>query len=224
MTMTAAELVASKKHILLDFDGPICAAFAGYGAANISRQLAMLIEMDGTEVPPELFATSDPFELLHYAASLGDTDVLIDIDGEFRRLEVQAVRIAEPTPHAVEVIRALSTTDHTVTIVSNNSTEAVETYARRHHITPLLAGVSGRTSPDPSLLKPNPHLLLAALSQRGAAPGDSVMVGDSASDIEAAVQAGVSSIALANKPGKREKLAAAHPDIVIQCMSSLVES
>jgi hypothetical protein len=30
-------LVAGKKHILLDFDGPVREAFAGYGAANISR-------------------------------------------------------------------------------------------------------------------------------------------------------------------------------------------
>lgn len=224
MIQSAAELVASKRHVLLDFDGPVCAAFAAYGAANISRQLAMLISQGGGDVPAELVSSSDPFELLHYAATLGDPDLLAEVDSEFRRLEVLAIRIAAPTPNAAEVVRALVQLGHTVTIVSNNSTGAIASYAQAHQLAGLLASISARTDPDPSLLKPNPHLLLEALAQLGAAPHDAVMVGDSGTDVEAAHDAEVIAIALANRPDKAQVLRESRPAAVIDRMSALLPS
>lgn len=224
MTMSAAELVASKKHILLDFDGPICAAFAGYGAANISRQLATLLAQSGTNVPAGFSESTDPFSLLRFAATLGDPHLLAKIDLEFRRLEVQAVRAAPATPAAARVLEALARAGHVLTIVSNNSTEAVDSYVRLNNLTGLLAGISARTEPDPSLLKPNPYLVLQALHDRRASPADGVIVGDSASDIEAAHRAGVRAIAFVNKVGKDEQLRRANPDVLINSMGELVET
>lgn len=222
MTLTAAELVASKKHILLDFDGPVCAAFAGYGAANISRQLAMLVAMDGADVPGDLSDSPDPFELLRYAATLGDPDLLAEVDAEFRRLEGLAVRIAPPTAHAAEVIQELISHGHTLAIVSNNSAEAIETYLRLHRLDRFVAYISARTGYDPSLLKPNPHLIMDTLQALGASPNDAVMVGDSVTDIEAARSAAISVIALANKPTKITPLQRAAPEILVTSMRALV--
>lgn len=221
--MTAAELVASKEHILLDFDGPICAAFAGYGAANISRQLAMLMAMDGTDVPDELSNHPDPFELLRYAASLGDTDLLAEVDAEFRRLEGLAIRVAPPTPGAAEVIQELAGAGHVLAIVSNNSVDAIRHYLRLHRLEKYVARISARADPDPSLLKPNPHLIMDALESLSASPRDGVMVGDSVSDIQAAHQAGTSVIALANKTDKVVALRAAAPEALITSMYALVD-
>ena len=222
MTMTAAELVASKKHILLDFDGPICAAFAGYGAANISRQLATLMAMEGVVVPAKLFDSPDPFELLRYASTPGDPALLADVNAEFRRLEVQAVRFAPLTPDSREVVQRLANGGHSISIVSNNSAQAVERYARIHQLTGFLAGINARCVDDPSFLKPNPHLLLDALRDRCATAGDAVMIGDSASDIRAAQAAKVSSVAFVNRPTKRQRLLQSHPDAVITEMRQLL--
>lgn len=222
MSLTAVELVASKKYILLDFDGPVCAAFAGYGAANISRQLAMLMSMEGADVPDGLSDSADPFELLRYAATLGDPDLLAEVDAEFRRLEGLAVRIAPPTPDAAEVIQGLANAGHTIAIVSNNSTEAIQSYLRRHHLERFVACISARTDSDPSLLKPSPHLIMDALQALDGSPSEGVMVGDSVTDIEAARHANLPVIALANKPEKREPLQHAAPDLLITSMRALV--
>jgi hypothetical protein len=40
------------------------------GAANISRQLAALLNQGGADVPAELFDSTDPFALLRYGATL----------------------------------------------------------------------------------------------------------------------------------------------------------
>jgi HAD superfamily hydrolase (TIGR01549 family) len=222
VSISAAELVSSRKHILLDFDGPICAAFAGYGAENISRQLATLIAMEGVDVPAELRGSSDPFELLHYAAATGDADLLIEVAAEFQRLEVLAAQIAPATPGAADVVEILVKRGHSVTVVSNNSLEAVQLYARRHRLSEVIAGIEARTEADPSLLKPNPHLLLNALNARGGSGSDSLMIGDSTFDVEAARHVGIPVIALANDPAKKDGLLRAQPDALISEITELI--
>jgi phosphoglycolate phosphatase len=46
--------------------------------------------------------------------------------------------------------------------------------------------VSARTSPDPTLLKPHPHLLTTALTTLNVPAAAATFVGDSVTDIEAA--------------------------------------
>ena len=47
------------------------------------------------------------------------------------------------------------------------------------------------------------------------------MIGDSPSDIQAARQAAAAAIAFANKPTKRDRLAALHPDATVDRMADL---
>ena len=68
-----------------------------------------------------------------------------------------------------------------------------------------LDAIVGRTSPDPALLKPSPHLVTLALGRIGGALDESVFVGDSPSDLIAGAGAGIPTIAFANRPGKRER-------------------
>ncbi|WP_190820367.1 HAD family hydrolase [Saccharopolyspora pogona] len=86
----------------------------------------------------------------------------------------------------------------------------------------MVAGVSARASADVDELKPPPYLLLQAMSFLGVPPESSVMVGDSATDIEAAQRAGSKSIAYANKPGKREKFMKYRPTGIVDQMTELI--
>jgi phosphoglycolate phosphatase-like HAD superfamily hydrolase len=81
----------------------------------------------------------------------------------------------------------------------------------------------GRTGPDPSLLKPSPHLVVEAMRALDADPHREsyVLVGDSVSDVTAARGAGISSIGYANAQGKRRALSHAGADIVIDDMATL---
>ncbi|MGW5642093.1 HAD family hydrolase [Saccharopolyspora sp. NPDC003762] len=69
----------------------------------------------------------------------------------------------------------------------------------------MVADVSARTNADVSELKPQPHLLLRAASFLGVSPERCVMIGDSATDIEAAQRAGTKCIAYANAGALRKR-------------------
>lgn len=47
-------------------------------------------------------------------------------------------------------------------MVSNNSAAAVRAYLDKHNLARYVVDVSCRTEPDPTLLKPHPHLLRRA--------------------------------------------------------------
>lgn len=219
MTNEAAELLASKPNVLLDFDGPICSVFGGVGADTVARQLRErlgLTEEHSAEA-------RDPFDILRYAAAEGRHEAAA-AERELTRLEVTAVRSALPTTGADELIKTLSQRGQAIVVVSNNSVAAVVSYLRAQDVEPFIHGVSARATADPDLLKPNPHLLSRAINQLASAPEDCVMVGDSVADIQAARSAGVVVIAFANKPDKRERFAPQRPDATIDEIAQLLGS
>ena len=218
---SAPEILANRCCVLLDFDGPVCAVFGGPGARIIGAQLSAFLTRIGVRVPDALFGTSDPFALLRLAATVSD-NAAEKADAEFRSLETAAVLTAPQTEGAVDVLRALTETGRSVAIVSNNSEQAIRVYLDRHKIGRFVAAIAGRTSPNVALLKPSPHLLHEAMNALAATPDDSVMVGDSASDIDAARAAGVAVIAFANKPTKRQDLALLQPDAIVSRMHDLL--
>ncbi|WP_231933670.1 HAD-IA family hydrolase [Micromonospora coxensis] len=78
----------------------------------------------------------------------------------------------------------------------------------------------GRPEAAPEKMKPDPFPVLAAIRELGAEQAECVLVGDSATDIEAAHAAGIAAIGYANKPGKRERFTAA--EAVIDSMAEMV--
>jgi HAD superfamily hydrolase (TIGR01662 family) len=206
--------------VLLDFDGPVCAVFGGVTDQAVAARLREFLTDRGFAVPHHVRAARDPFEVLFFA-SLTDADTAHRTHLEFTRLEVDAVGSAPATPGAAEAIRSLADSGRTVTIVSNNSCDAVRDYLSTHDLTSYVTGVCARTTADQTRLKPNTFLLDQAVEHLGAAAGECVMVGDSLADIEAAKSAGVPVIAYVNKPGKRKRFEALEPDAIIEDMTGL---
>jgi HAD superfamily hydrolase (TIGR01662 family) len=211
------QIICHSSAVLLDFDGPICAVFGGLSDHQVAAELRALFEGD---LPEAVDQSRDPFDVLKYAAATGSLAAIVE--HQLRELETRAVAVAPPTPGAVTVLEALEQRAIPVVIVSNNSEAAVKAYLRAHGLTNMVAGISARTSADVGELKPQPHLLLQAMSFLGVSPEGCVMVGDSATDIEAAQRAGSKSIAYANKPGKREKFMKFRPTGIIDQMTELI--
>ncbi len=217
MTNAAAELLASKPNVLLDFDGPVCSVFGGVGADTVARELRErlgLSEQHSADV-------RDPFEILRYAAREGHREATA-AERELTRLEMEAVASATPTPGAVELFHLLADRNQATVIVSNNSEAAVRRYLHNQGLTELVRGISARIDPNPALLKPSAHLLFQALTTLGAEADQCVMVGDSLADIEAAYAAAIPAIAYANKPGKFEQLGYPQHEVVIRRMADLL--
>lgn len=213
-----AALVQRARVLLLDFDGPICSIFAGHPAPLVAQELVAALSEGGETVPAEIRGSSDPFDVLRFAATLGD-EVAGRTEAQLRAAEVAAVTTAQPTPRAEAVIGAWRSSERPVAVVSNNSEAAVAAYVARRGL--QLDLVVGRTCFDPSLLKPNSHLLIRALAGLGAGALECVLVGDSPSDVAAGREAGVPTIGFANKSGKRARLQGAGANFVIDDLNDL---
>ena len=135
--------------------------------------------------------------------------------------ELAAVATAAPTPYVHDVVTACQNSGRSVSVVSNNSARAVHAYLARHGLDDPITLVIARTSHDPALLKPSPHLITQAVEALDAEPGDCTLVGDSVTDVEGARLAGVQSIGYANEPGKRERLSEAGSGAIINSLADL---
>lgn len=214
-TRLLQELVAGCEHLLLDFDGPVCRLFAGMPAPSIAANLVALL-------PPALRShvrSTDPHEVLrlvHTAAPEHEPA----IERALGAYEVEAATTAIPTPHAHQLITRSRRTGRTVSIVTNNSEGAVDVYLDLHSLGPHISAVASRVAGDVPGMKPDPALVRQALARVQAEPTSAILVGNSESDIAAALAAGVEALGYADRPGKRRALSQAR--LVIDSLAGLV--
>ena len=220
--MTGSELdtiVSRTRHLLLDFDGPICSIYAGLPAVTVADRLRKLFG-DHVQLPDEIAHTADPLEVFAYAAAVSE-DLAARVETEMTNQELAAVATAAPTPYVHEVVTACQDSGRSVAVVSNNSAAAVHTYLARHGLDDRISLVVARTNHDPALLKPSPHLITQAVHALNADPGECTLVGDSVTDVQAVRLASVQSIGYANQPGKRKLLISARAGAIINSLADL---
>lgn len=216
-------IIEASTHVLIDFDGPICRIFSGLRAEDVAARLLELLTTDGVDIPPTLQQVTDPLDVLRFAGTAG-RNVANRMDSMLSAAEVQAVESATPTPGSRELILACWQTGRPVGIVSNNSQFAVEKYLQKHDLAQLVDHVAARTQSEPSLLKPDPHLIHRSFDAFGGDATSFVLVGDSVSDIEAAQAAGINHIGYANKPGKSKRLTLAGANAVVTTLNELTNA
>ena len=221
--MTLGYILSRTRCLLVDFDGPICNVFAGRPAPIVAAQLLDLIRGRLGTLPPDIAElTSNPLQILRQVADLEDDELTHAVADACRDAEVEAVASATPTSGAHGVLRAAHDGGLRVVIVSNNASQAVQTYLDLHTMDPYVDGIAARSDElAPRLLKPHPFLVRAGLAIAGAS-NTAAFVGDSETDIEAGRAAGVTTIGYANKPGKYQRLTTAGAAIVINTMQALV--
>ncbi|MFD7828646.1 HAD family hydrolase [Kitasatospora sp. NPDC059803] len=211
------------KHVLLDFDGPVCSVFAGLPAPEVARRLREGLLAAGEQIPAGAEEEVDPLALLRLVAD-ARPELTESTDAELAALETEAVRAARLTPGGESVLRAAARSGRLVSVVSNNAGAAIEAYLTEHGLSRYVAGVFGRALGDPSSMKPNPCLLLEAMEAAGTRPEHCIFIGDAARDVEAGEAAGVPTIGYANKPGKDTKLAAAGAVVIVDSMRIIAKA
>jgi phosphoglycolate phosphatase len=217
-------VLATTDVLLLDFDGPVCSIFAAIPAYYVASQLRDVLHDNGhSKLSSEVYDTDDPFDVLNYAAMLGDRECL-RVETALTEYEVEAARKTQPNHGALELIETWHATGRDLAIVSNNSRAAIEIFLRRHDLVPTIRAISARTRPDPQLLKPNPFLIEQAVDTLEVAPNACTMIGDSLSDAHAANAAGTAVIGYANKQHKIEMFTNANVDCVITQISILTSA
>ncbi|PRY00662.1 HAD superfamily hydrolase (TIGR01509 family)/HAD superfamily hydrolase (TIGR01549 family) [Allonocardiopsis opalescens] len=213
-------MVRRARAVMLDFDGPVCSAFAGYPAPQVARDMLARSREAGVPVSTSAAAETDPMEVLRYLFTVAP-ERQAESDQMLRDAEVLSVKQASATPGAVDFMRACQTTGRPIVIVSNNAPEAVTTFLEKEGLSDLIDAVFGRSRVSPELMKPHPHLLGLALEHLSTDPADCLMVGDSATDIEVAQTMGVPTVAYADRPGKAERFRLMNSDAVINDMHEI---
>lgn len=204
------EQVALARHVLLDFDGPICQLFAGYSAADIAQAQVKWLEVHGRDglLTEQERSSRDPHGVLStFAARYSGSDLVIGLEEHLTRQELLAAKVAYPTPHADALIQTWVAVGARLAIVANNSARTVADYlGNRGLLSCFTPHIYGRVAQELHHLKPHPETLHRALRAMGATPASSLMIGDSDSDYLAARAAGVRFLGYAHRPNKRRAL------------------
>ena len=214
-----AHLLAPVRCILLDFDGPVCNLFRGQltAAATVDRLAAVVIQ-SGVCPREQVPATEDSLDVLKFAYDI-DPALARRVEIELAEAETEAAVTAPPTRHASEFIRTAVESGRTLAIVSNNSAGAIETYLDAHGL--VVDAVIGRADANPAHLKPSPFLLHRAMAALLTEPANCTLIGDSTSDITAALAANVASIGYANTKANLPTLGRAGADVVVDDIRAL---
>lgn len=200
------DLLNSANCVIFDFDGPVCRLFAGYSASDVVKDLHTWLEKYlEVAVPPGEFA-ADPLGYLGLVEQSCPGDPCVEeLEKRLTEQEERAAKLAQPTEGAADLIRELAAVPVRLGIATNNSAAAAVAYLRRMRLEGSFgAHVHGRGQ-DIAKLKPDPDSLERVLGSTGSKPEESVMIGDSNSDLMAANELGVRFIAFA--PEHRESRA-----------------
>jgi beta-phosphoglucomutase-like phosphatase (HAD superfamily) len=207
--MTPIDLVRDRDHILVGFDGVLCAV--QHDDAAIAERLRVLVS------PGAPAATGDPFDVLRYAASCGAATAAA-VERQLRRLELPTVAGAPVVPGAASAMRRLAAAGYTLTAISSLSIGVVRSYFALHDLGESVRRIAARTGPD-TPLPPDPHLLNVAMRALGAGPERCVLIAGSAADVQAGVAAGVAVIGYAPAPAESHGAA-----LVIRDMAELANA
>jgi len=221
---TVRQLLRSARLLLLDFDGPVTAVYADVPAADVARSLRSLLVDRGVEIPARLYLSDDPLDFVRWASTATTADHQRAVEARLTDLERQAIQTATPTPGADALLRAALARDLPIRIVSNNSPEAITDFLNKHDLAHYVVAVHGRSPDHPDRMKPNSWTILQTLNDASSTAAEAVLLGDSVSDVVAALTAEVPCIGLANKPGKRDKLADAGALVIVNDMHAVADA
>ena len=97
------QIIAATRYLLLDFDGPVCAVFAGTPASHVAGQLRDSLTAAGFTLPVEAEDQDDPLEVFRAVARVSD-DAAILAQHVLTALEGRAVKTAQPTRGSADLI------------------------------------------------------------------------------------------------------------------------
>ncbi|GAA3863895.1 HAD family hydrolase [Streptomyces lacrimifluminis] len=220
------EPVARAHVVLWDFDGPICALFAGHSAQRVAIDLVEWLEGRGlhgllTEAERE---SLDPHVVLRAVDRRHPGSDLVDeLEKRLTHEELRATGLAMPTPYADPLIRTWTAVGARLAVATNNSPLVVHQYLASRGLASCFAPhVYGRTR-ELSHLKPHPHCLNRALNAMGAAPSSALMIGDTPSDYVAAQVAGVPFLGYARNADKEKLLRDAGAETIVGSLEPVLK-
>lgn len=195
--------------LMLAFNGPVCGL--SYSPGALVAELRELLAADGIELPAELASGGNPWGVWRWTVASGVATPRVE--ATVRAAELAAVRAAEPTPYAREVIVAAGEARKQVLVLGDGiSVGAINDYLDTHRLDRHVAGVAERTCD---------HDIVWETRRHWTDPAESVLVTSSQSGIEAGRAGGVSVVAYADDQAEADRFAAAGADVALTSLAPL---
>jgi phosphoglycolate phosphatase len=209
------------KAVLFDLDGTLIDSKRDIAAsANITRQ-----HYGFQPLPEDLIGTFvglGIMVLLEKAVETKDPDRLREAHGIFKEhYRLHCVDFTRPYAGTFEILESLKGRGIKLAVVSNKPQEFTDLILKRLDLWDFFDVVLG---PEATLnKKPHPEPLLTAAGKLGAEPSETVMIGDSTVDIEAARAARMLVGVITHGYGTREILSAADPDWLVDSLQDFMD-
>jgi HAD superfamily hydrolase (TIGR01549 family) len=201
--------------ILFDFDGVLADTLNDL--LQFGQEICDELGVKHTATAHDL-SSLEVMSFATYGRQLEVPETLID---EFvrRSLEKVAAKKSAPAIFAglADVVRKLSAR-HVLGIVTTNSARNVDIFLAEHGLEDCFRVIHGIDSPGSKTEK-----ILKAWAQFSNQGEDAFMIGDSVSDIQAAKEASVQSIAVSWGHQSLERLVSAEPGYVVRLPAELLE-
>jgi myo-inositol-1(or 4)-monophosphatase len=212
-------ILSQARHLIFDFDGPICDLTAAM-PADTADQLRATLRAAITHLPQEASATSDPRQVLACAAKISP-DLATQIDAQLTSIEMAAAMNATPAGYVHEAIAACQDSGRTPAVIGWHSMQAVIACLTAYDLADWIKHVTGTTTYPPGHLSLNADLLADAIAALNAAPDECALITASSAGIDAARATGSLSIGYALTPAARQHLSTAGAGAVILSLADL---
>ncbi|MFR0353448.1 HAD family hydrolase [Streptomyces sediminimaris] len=219
-------LLGQVKAVLFDFDGPICALFAGRPTTSVAdaikRTAREVWECDF--LSPEVELCDDSHDILRLLRGMYESapDKLSPLplkaaEAKVADAEAEAVETAEPAPHIDVLLPLLAGLGKRLAIVSNNAAGPIRVFLKRSDVRldAEFSGVFGRNPDDARLMKPHPDCVERAVEDLSLTASECLLVGDKISDFEAARKAGTRFLGYAQDAHRIEEMKTSGAEVVV---------
>lgn len=228
-------LLGRAKAVLFDFDGPICALFAGrprdprtrsttkdvaddikhaareeWGRARLAPDVEECVDSHHTLLRLRLMYDAEPDDLSPVALKRAEDIVT--------RAEDAAVETAVRAWGVLTLVKVLSSDlGKRLAVVSNNAEDPIRRYLElpRVRLHSNFDGVFGRDPDDARLMKPDPDCVRRAIDKLSVKASECLLIGDKISDLEAARSAGTSFIGYTKKRARATQMKDRGAEVVV---------
>ncbi|MEV6758218.1 HAD family hydrolase [Streptomyces sp. NPDC051214] len=204
----ARDLIRRARHVIFDFDGPLCMLFASTPSGQVTRRLVDWLSEIGLS-PSQDLATGSPYSLLRaVAVQYPGSDLVTGLEERLTNEELIAVASAWPTEFADPLIRTWNAMGARLAISTGVSAVAAQRYLDGRDLTGTFSPhLTGRTADDLDLdLNPELARLESAMSLMDAHPDHTLVISSSPAAAAAAQQAGVAFFGYGRSPQLEKEL------------------
>jgi HAD superfamily hydrolase (TIGR01509 family) len=186
--------VTSYRGVLLDIDGTLVDSNDAHARAWVMAFATENRDIEFSRIRPLIGKGGDKL-LAEVAGIDADSDEGKRLSDRRREIfERQFARLLKPTRGARRLLERIRQDGITLAIATSAQAAEVEGLLRVAQVNDLIQAAS--SSDDAKESKPDPDIVHAALQRAGHEAAETIMIGDTPYDIEAAARAGVGSIVL----------------------------